>query len=259
MAIAGNGDAIIAWIQYNGSANRLFVSTYTAGTWTNPSSVADIFSVNGGTAPDAFHVAADADGNGIVVWSQGDGANSQVFKSQYSNGIWTHPTGLSDNISPNSQDAFSPTVAMDDDGNAIILWTQSDGANVQVFKSEYRSGAWSHPSSLADNISPNGQSVDLPSVAMDNNGNAIIAWLQNDGTDLQVFKSEYRSGAWSHPANLSDNISPDGSSPRDLHLGMDNSGNAVIVWSQSDGTNEFKSEYRSGVWTHPSGATITSR
>ncbi|MBI2519211.1 MAG: hypothetical protein HYV97_02290 [Bdellovibrio sp.] len=257
VAIAGNGDAIIAWIQSNGSANRLFVSTYSAGTWTNPNDLTDIFSVEGGTAPDSFHVAADANGNGIVVWSQGDGTNSQIFKSQYSNGTWTHPTGLSDNISPNTRDAFAPIVAMDDDGNAIIVWIQSDGANAQVFKSEYRNGAWSHPSSLADNISPDTQDVDLPRVAMDNNGNAIITWLQNDGTDLQVFKSEYRSAAWTHPAILNDNISPAGSSPSDLQVGMDDSGNAIIVWIQNDGTNEalFKSEYRSALWTHPSGAT----
>jgi len=50
--------------------------------------------------------------------------------------------------------------------------------------------AWHHPISLSDNISPDGQNASVPQVAMDNNGNAIIAWKQYDGTYYQIFKSE---------------------------------------------------------------------
>jgi hypothetical protein len=54
---------------------------------------------------------------------------------------WIHPADLADNISPDGQDAYivcSPQVAMDDNGDAIITWEQSDGSNWQIFKSEYR-------------------------------------------------------------------------------------------------------------------------
>ncbi|MCX7000029.1 MAG: hypothetical protein NT106_07020, partial [Candidatus Sumerlaeota bacterium] len=101
---------------------------------------------------------------------------------------------LSDNISPDGQDAYYPQVAMDNNGNAIITCYQSDGSKTQIFKSEYRGGVWTHPSSLSDNISPDGQGAYLPQVAMDNNGNAIITWEQSDGSKYQIFKSEYRWG-----------------------------------------------------------------
>jgi hypothetical protein len=83
-------------------------------------------------------------------------------------------------------------VAMDNNGNAIIIWRQSDGSNYQVFKSEYRNGVWVHPASLADNISIDGYNADSPEVAMDDNGNAIIVYIQLDGTVYRVFKSEFR-------------------------------------------------------------------
>ena len=57
---------------------------------------------------------------------------------------WTHPASLADNISPNHADADDPEVAMNDNGHIIIVWEQSDGTNDQIFKSEFRSGAWSH-------------------------------------------------------------------------------------------------------------------
>ena len=160
---------------------------------------------------------------------------------------WTHPTGLTDNISPDGSSAAATyhQVAMDNSGNAIITWSQSDGSTDQIFKSEYRGGAWSHPTDITDNISPDGQYAWYPQVAMDDSGNAIITWQQSDGSTLQIFMSEYRGGTWSHPADLTDNISPDGQDAFYPEAAMDDNGNAIITWYQSDGTNDqiFMSEY----------------
>jgi hypothetical protein len=189
----------------------------------------------------------DNNGNAVITWSQFDGGNRQIFKSEYRNGAWTHPSGLSDNISPDGQGASNPVVAMDDNGSAIITWVQNDGSNMQIFKSEYRNGAWTHPSSLSDNISPDGQDAARPWVGMDDNGSAIITWVQNDGSNMQIFVSEYRNGAWTHPSGLSDNISPDDQNADWPRVAMDNNGNAIIVWNQNDNNNYeqiFISEYR---------------
>ncbi|MCX7000028.1 MAG: hypothetical protein NT106_07015 [Candidatus Sumerlaeota bacterium] len=217
-----------------------------------PSSLSDNISPDGQTAYSP-QVAMDNNGNAIVTWYQSDGAKSQIFKSEYRNGVWTHPSSLSDNISQNGQDAYGPQVAMDNNSNAIITWFQSDGTKSQTFKSEYRGGVWTHPASISDNISPDGQDALSPRVAMDDNGNAIITWFQSDGTKNQIFKSEYRNGVWTHPLSLLDNISPDGQNAYDPRVAMDNNVNAIITWRQSDGLNNqiFKSEYRGGGWTHP--------
>lgn len=195
----------------------------------------------------------DSSGNALVVWSQWNGANYQIFKSEYRSGSWTHPANIADNISPDGQDAINPRVAMDDNGNALITWQQNDGTRDQIYKSEYRSSSWTHPANLADNISPD-TAASNPQVAMDNNGNALIVWQQPDGAAVsQTFKSEYRTGSWTHPANSNDNISPDVQAVTSPAVAMDNNGNAVIVWVQNDGTRNqiFKSEYRTGSWTHP--------
>ncbi|MCD6497139.1 MAG: hypothetical protein J7M25_02410 [Deltaproteobacteria bacterium] len=136
----------------------------------------------------------DDNGNAIIVWQQSDGSSLQIFKAEYRNGQWTIPADLTDNIGPDGQDAVGPEVAMDDNGNAIIVWEQSDGSNIQIFKSEYRGGQWTLPADLTDNISPDGQDAVGPEVAMDDNGNAIIVWFQqpDGGGSYQVFKSEYR-------------------------------------------------------------------
>jgi len=252
VAMDRNGNAIITWLESDGSNDQIFMSEYRSGSWTHPLDLADNISPDGQDASDP-EVAMDDNGNAIIAWYQSDGSNEQIFMSEYRSGSWSHPLDLADNISPNGQHAYNPQVAMDNNGNAIITWEQSDGSNVQIFKSEYRSGGWTHPANLADNISPNGQNARYPEVAMDNNGNAIIAWYQSDGSNKQIFMSEYRSGTWSHPADLTDKISPDGQDAYDPQVAMDDNGNAIIAWYQSDGTKMqiFMSEYRSGGWAYP--------
>ncbi|HRU55064.1 MAG TPA: hypothetical protein P5245_11230, partial [Candidatus Sumerlaeia bacterium] len=201
-------------------------------------------------------VAMDDKGNAIIVWQQSDGSKNQIFMSEYRGGVWTHPGGLSDNISPDGQDADNPQVAMDNNGNAIIVWKQYEGSSSnQIFMSEYRNGVWIHPQNISDYISIVHQNAHDPQVAMDDNGNAIIVWMQNDGANDQIFMSEYRRGAWKHPASRSDNISPDKQSAYLPQVAMDNNENAVIVWQQIDGSKRqiFKSECWGGVWKHPSG------
>ena len=84
-----------------------------------------------------LRIERDKNGNVIIVWEQSDGANDQIFKSEYRGGIWTHPGGLSDNISPDGQDAASPQAAMSNNGKAIICWRQPPGG---IYKSEYQFG-----------------------------------------------------------------------------------------------------------------------
>ena len=254
VAMDNNGNTIIVWEQSDGSKSQIFKSEYRGGVWTHPGALSDNISPDGQTAYYP-QVAMDDNGNAIICWYQNDGSRYQIFKSEYRGGVWTHPGGLSDNISPDGQDAYGVQVEMDNNGNAIICWQQSDGSVDQIFKSEYRGGIWTHPGGLSDNISPDGETADGVQVAMDNNGNAIICWQQSDGSKQQIFKSEYRGGVWTYPGGLSDNISPDGQNGNDPQAAVDNNGNAIIVWHQNDGSNNqiFKSEYRGGVWKHPGG------
>jgi hypothetical protein len=77
-------------------------------------------------------------GNGevVIVWEQ----SGQIFRSEYRDGSWTDPTGLSDNISPNTLGAEAPQVALSSNGDAVIVWHQGGGSDRPIFRSEYRFG-----------------------------------------------------------------------------------------------------------------------
>jgi hypothetical protein len=187
----------------------------------------------------------DDNDNAIITWQQPNSSKYQIYISEYRSGSWTHPADADDNISPDAEDGRYPHPAMDNNGNAIITWRQTDGTNNRMAKSEYRSGSWTHPVDENDVFNPDEYTSGYPRVAMDDNGNAMITWYQSDGAYYQIYKSEYRSGAWTHPTGLTDHVSPDGQDAESPRVAMDDNGNAIIVW-HSDGPNNkiFMSEFR---------------
>ncbi|MCA8951987.1 MAG: hypothetical protein KDE27_20930 [Planctomycetes bacterium] len=256
VAIAPTGDAIVVWVQYDGSRNRIFVATRDGGTWTYPADLNAAIS-NGTTDAGDCSVAMLPNGDAVVAWEQFDGSFYQIYKSERHAGVWSHPANLADNISPNGQNAQDPFVATAGNGEIVIAYRQYDGSRYRTMKSEFRNAVWSHATSSSDAISPATQHADTISVAMADNGDTLIVWRQLDGSHYQSFKSEYRSGSWVHPANLTDNISPNGQNAYGVKVAMAPNGAATIVWQQYDGnsTAVFKSEYRNGTWTHPTGLT----
>lgn len=256
VAMDNNGNTIVVWKQNDGTNNLIYMSEYRGGSWTHPIDLTDAISPAGQDA-DYPQVAMSDNGTALVVWYQNNGSNPQIYKSEYRNGSWTHPTDLTDSISLIGNDAIDPQVAMDSSGNAIIVWRQRTGAYFSILKSEYRSGSWTHPADINEKIDAGFFSANSPDVAMDNNGNALIVWDQNDATtdgNAQIYVSEYRDGSWTHPDDASDNISPDGTDALSPLVAMGDGGDAIIHWKQKDGTDtdqRFVSQYTGGIWTHP--------
>jgi hypothetical protein len=257
LAVNSSGDAIIVWTQSDGGTTRTYKAQRINGTWSVPTAFADHLSANLTNATQSAVVAMNDSGDATVAWTGVEGANNQIYVAQYRSGVWTIPSGDADNLSPNGQNAILPAVAMNNSGEALVAWFQSNGSNTMIFKSEYYGGSWHNPASLADSVSVTGRSVAgaiPPVVKMSQTGESFLAWAQNDGTNDQLFIAEKRNGAWSLPTTLASNISPDGTAASIGAGAMNAAGGTLIFWNQADGnaiTQGFLSQYRLGAWSHP--------
>ncbi|MFH2002815.1 MAG: hypothetical protein ABIK28_24310, partial [Planctomycetota bacterium] len=247
-----SGNVVVVWEQSDGSDNQIFGAEYRGGWWSYPSGLSSAISPSDSIALSPVPAKLGSS-YAAITWQQSDGSKYQIFKSEYRNGYWIHPSGLSDNLSPDGTNANAPRIAVDNNSNAVIAWEQWDGSHWQVYRAVGQGGYWTLPSSVTEKISPSGQNTDDTTLAMDSNGDTIIAWKQFDGNDWQIYMSERRGGIWSQPSDLPDAISPAGEDADDPVVVMSDSGRAAIVWEQYDGSHWqiFKSEYSGGVWTHP--------
>jgi hypothetical protein len=178
----------------------------------------------------APQVAMDSSGNAIAVWYQYDGNWSSIFANRYVAGTgWGTAKLIETN---NAGDASQPQVAMDSSGNAIAVWYQYDGNWSSIFANRYVAGTGWGTAELIE--TDNAGDAREPQIAVDSSGNAFAVWYQWDGTRYSIFASRYLAGTgWGAVKLIETNNAGDASQPQ---VAMDSSGNAIVVWEQSDGT-----------------------
>ena len=200
-------------------------------------------------------VAVDGSGNVIAVWTRSDGTNFRIQSANRTpGGDWSTPQTISDPL----QSASSPQIAVDPSGNAVAVWTRSDGTNLRI-QAAYRPAGGSF--GAAATVSASGQDASAPDVSMDNSGNALVAWERTDGTKLRVqaaIRSPGAGGVFGAITTLSA-AGQDAFEPK-VAAGPNVDANGVVVWTRSDGTNlRVQSSRRKDVtgYPRPKGATPT--
>ncbi|KXJ48449.1 hypothetical protein SAMN04487868_10130 [Marinobacter salarius] len=191
-------------------------------------------------------IAFNNDGNAIAVWVQFDGTQDNIWASIYSpGGGWSAAVVIGDE----NGDARAPQIAIDDDGNAIVVWTQqSTYYNAWIRRYSPDSG-WSSEGL----IEFNGGDASDPQIAMNNAGNAIIVWVQNEApptspNPLNLWANTYTPGVGSGTAEL---VEADAGSAQDPQVAFDSAGNAIAVWEQYNGSTWY--DIRASVWAPGSG------
>ncbi|MEM6697702.1 MAG: T9SS type A sorting domain-containing protein [Bacteroidota bacterium] len=187
-------------------------------------------------------VAMDADGDFVVVWlsNDQDGDNSGVFGQIYqSNGT---PVGNEFQINTETSSAqSSASVAMDANGNFVVVWESfdQDGDQDGIYGQLYQSDGTSVGSEfLVNSETENGQ--ERPSVAMDTDGDFVVVWesSRQDGFNDGVYGQRYNSDGTVNGGEFQVNTYTTGSQ-EDASVAMDADGNFVVVWEsyQQDGSS----------------------
>lgn len=203
-----------------------------AGSWGEPTSLS-------GDKSFTSEAAMDARGDTTAVWMHFDGSH-YVVESAYrpEGGEWEAPTL----VSQPGEEGGNPHVALDANGDALVVWRGSEGGGDFV-RASYRpqGGSWSAPV----NVSTPGEHVEALRGAVDPDGNAIVAWsgdLDKEG-EFRIAHAAFKpvGGSWEAPVALS----TDGGNAFPSDVVFDTSGNSALIWQRWDGTtNLVQASYR---------------
>lgn len=222
LAVAPGGDAIAVWIQSDGTRDNLWAARFDVdGGWGAP----QLLEQDDRGSVSLPSVVMDPAGNGIVVWSQSDGADYHSWTVRYASGAgWGGPELLDDGLAQ----SISPRVAVGPDGSAVAVFVQSNVLHARRFTA---AGAWS----LADEIDTfaTGYSSE-PVVAIDGSGNAIVLWRHGTATRYDLWANRYTPGSGWDATRL---VETEATGTVELvRLAVDPGGTAFAVWSQASGS-----------------------
>lgn len=230
IATASSGDAVAVWLEDGVVVSR---SLPYRGVWSDP---LDVLSQSGASAP---QIVMDLNGNATAIWEEGGEIKSQskpqgsswkgnsevlsgagasqpalavdpsgnivavwqeggaIFSAtQLFGGAWGTPEKISD------VNASFPNVAIGANGQVVAVWQQAVSSVNTIFSAfKTINGTWATPAS----ISTTGVNAVYPSVAVDQNGNALSAWFTYIGSGSNFSRVRVQTaslpfgGAWTSP------------------------------------------------------------
>jgi len=225
MDVSGNGVAVSCDDDTKSESQVFSVRTfrYASGKgWGKVDQISDV--IKGGE--DVYpRVAIDNKGNVISLWSQPEGATSNLLFNHYVAGKgWDKAAIVGKDDHANTTVS---QVVIDNNGNGFAVWSQSDGKQYNIWASRYVPiNGWTTPELIEkDN---NGDAYG-PQIAIDATGNALVVWYQNLNFNFVVWANRYSpSSGWEKATPLMSGKKSDAKYPQ---VAFDNQGNAVAVWS----------------------------
>jgi hypothetical protein len=237
-AISGNGDALAVWVQSDGVRDNVWSNRHTAtsNTWGAP---VLIETDNAGSAS-GVQIAMNSNGDALAVWYQSDGTQNNMWANRYT--ASTRTWGAAALIESNNLGSVSyPQVVINENGDALAVWRQSDGTRNLVWANRYTSisRTWGTPTTIQ---AANGGIPGSHGVAIDPSGAGVAVWYQIDNDNPRIWSNRYipASGSWGAAVPI--DLSTAGSSSG-ADVEMDANGNALAVWHRWDGT-------RYNVWSN---------
>ncbi|MCA9094757.1 MAG: hypothetical protein KDA68_14820, partial [Planctomycetaceae bacterium] len=204
------------------------VSTYTVSNQVSPS------------------IAMDADGDYVITWSGNiqDGSGYGIYAQRYNSlrqpqgnefrvNVWT--TGKQED----------PVIAMDADGDFVIAWTSElqDGSGTAIAAQRYNAAGVPQGTELHVNTWTDSYQIN-PSIAMDADGDFVIAWSSflQDGGGFGIYAQRYNALGAPQGAEFRVNTSTntDQLSPS---IAMDALGDFVISWRSFGQDGQYNGIY----------------
>lgn len=169
------------------------------------------------------HIGSDDYDRSIATWTVFDGTRTNLHSRRYIRGEgWGPLTELEDN----DADARNPGLAVDKQGNAIVVWAQSDGTTTAIWYNRYQVGqGWGGPLRVEPKNSASNPGDAF--IAMDEGGDVLAIWT--DLGDVRAARYLVDSG-WEPAIRVSqDDAKPHADDPT-LHISVSPTGIGMATW-----------------------------
>lgn len=212
-----------------GSTAPLAVSGYPVGEEFRVNTTTD----NHQQLPDA---AMDADGNFVVVFQNHlPVTNANVAAQRYNAAGQPQGDEFQVNTTASSGNTF-PAVAMDDDGDFVVVWMDfgDDGSGYGVFGQRYNAAGTAQGANFPVNATT-ANAQRRPDVAMDADGDFVVVWEDDQfGDSHQSIKAQRFSAqgaAVGGEIDVSTDADVDQVWPQ---VAMDDAGNFTVAWASGN-------------------------
>jgi hypothetical protein len=195
-----------------------------------------------------FDIAVAPSGDAIFAWFRPDGTTTcgtpACPRVQTRVLSATGTLGTTQTVSPAAQTGYDPHVGVDQSGNAVFIWQYNDNTTdcfgSYCYRIATRARSAAGTLSPAQTLSPPAQIAGLSQIAVDQAGDAVIAWQSRDGTtsctSSGCYRIRVRTRSSAGALSAMETLSEAGRNAIDARLAYNN-GHAMVAWRRSDGSS----------------------
>lgn len=231
IAMNADGQFVITWesLDQDSNGEGIFAQIYdSAGN-----EIGGEIAVNNSTFGDQFNpvVGIDGSGNFTIAWTSDTGFVVSVRARRFTNTGITIGNEFTVNTT-GADDQDTPAIAMNANGDFVVAWESAnqDGSGDGVYAQRYSNTGAEVGGEIAVNTFTTSNQDD-PSVAIDADGNFLVAWESNgqDGSGDGVYGQYFDNTGAKQGTEFQINTFTT-AAQREVALAMDASGNAIAVW-----------------------------
>lgn len=257
-ATAGLNTITLEWLPVTGAISYNLYWSVTTGvdktTGTQMLNVTSPFAHTGLNSGATYHHVVTT-----VTAADESAVSAEVSATTTIERAWELPVVLTGTATALGAD-FESQIAVDDNGNAIAVWTQCIATDCLWVSRYTPAGGWTAPEAVA------GEDVAGPKVVMEADGNSTVMWMVTDalGSRKQLWARRYVAGVWETSVLIQDATALNGH--MDYPAGIDvlalpvgnivmPEGGLIAAWSLWEDPNKesvYFSIYKNGTgWEAP--------
>jgi hypothetical protein len=243
-----DGDFVVTWSSVNAlGMYGVYAQRYSAAGISQGDEIQVITSTAVNGLQYANITVAKDTGDFVITWTGRDSSGTGIFAQRYNSTGVAQGSVLSVNSTTSGNQQYS-TIAMDANGNFIITWTNQTVKNgyeilAQLYnKDGTKLGGEISVNDLGSTIDPAIGNQRGSIVAMNSNGDVVIAWVGSSSTNPsnRIFARQGKINWVTGEIVFQDTqfqvntYNAIGNSQLEPSIAMDDSGNFVITWSSQN-------------------------
>jgi len=200
IALNAAGQPVVSWTEFNGTASDILVAQFDPaanagqGDWVTMGVSLNPGGISGTGVADHSRIV-NTTGGPAVAWLNANGGIANVYIKIFAGGIWSGLGGASsattDGIS-NSLSSVRDLVVASNASRVAVAWTQTVGANRQIYLTEYNGSAWSQLSGSASSGGASNTTGASQSPALAYLGNTLfLAWADDTSGFQEIYAVRY--------------------------------------------------------------------
>jgi hypothetical protein len=245
VALEKNGNPVIAWEERFGNNSDVYTRRLNAGRrgnkWEDVGGKSGFHGGMGGKVGRSAFPSMVLDGRDrpVIAWQDSLSGPFQIFLRTWSGSRWEELGGSAggSGISRAKTSAVAASVALDSAGQPIVAWQQESGDHTAIYVSRWDGKRWGGlgGSMTGEGISvglPGGQ---LPSLAVDGGGGAMVAFQSGPPGHQRIYLRRWTGSVWEARPGTADGllVQPDASAENVRVVAADSA--VCMTWDEASG------------------------